>query len=137
MAGVGYFLLILGICSFTSPYKIIPALVIALLGTYRGPSILAKLRITTEEARAKAAVAPELLPSSDEPAPAKGCCASLLEGIYRNFSDLKLKRQGVMLVSVRYQLRTASACGRRNNGRCLGCVCSYLLPIVPIPCDID
>jgi hypothetical protein len=101
MAGVGYFLLILALCGFTSPYKIIPALVIALLGTYRGPSILAKLRITTEEARAKAAAAPELLPTSEEPAPAKWCFTRLVEGIQRNFSDLTLKRKGVMLVAVR------------------------------------
>jgi hypothetical protein len=53
LAGLGYLLLILSIVTFASPYKIIPALVIALLATYRGPSILAKLRITTEQAAAK------------------------------------------------------------------------------------
>jgi hypothetical protein len=118
MAGVAYFLLILSFCHITGTYKIIPALIIALLGTYRGPSILAKLRITTEEAQAKAAAAPEVVPTSDEPAPAQGwlcccyrvdnCCVRFIEGARKNYADLNLKRKGVMLVSVRYSLAMIS-----------------------------
>jgi hypothetical protein len=52
-AGVSFYLVMLVLCYFDSPLKIIPALVLALLVTYKGPSYLAQLRITAEEVAAK------------------------------------------------------------------------------------
>ena len=41
------------ICSFDFRYKIVPALLVALIVTYNAPHYLAKLRISSEEAAAK------------------------------------------------------------------------------------
>lgn len=54
-AGIAYFLLIFTLCDVNEEgvIKFISALLIALVVTYRGPPILAKLKITREEMLAK------------------------------------------------------------------------------------
>lgn len=52
-AGVTFYILVLVICSFDFRYKIVPALLVALIVTYNAPHYLAKLRITAEETTAK------------------------------------------------------------------------------------
>ena len=64
-AGVSFYLVMLVLCYFDSPLKIIPALVLALLVTYKGPSYLAQLRITAEEVAAKRLEEVQPLPTED------------------------------------------------------------------------
>lgn len=65
-AGISYFLVVFTVCDFDEKeeLKILPALGIALLVTYRGPSMLAKLRITQEELEAKEIAKSQILPTS-------------------------------------------------------------------------
>lgn len=129
-AGLSYLLFILTISTFISPYKIIPALVIAVFLAYRGPYIIAKLRIKTEEALAKRQLeatnqaqdtavagadtetdrAPQTTAQSAAPKPEGWCCCvqevdnpflRWVKRLEEQWEDVSLRRKGVMMVSIR------------------------------------
>ena len=123
LAGVSFYILVLVICEFDFKYKVVPALLVALLVTYNGPNFLAKLRITAEEAVAKKngevlyGVAPNNTNTSNttrnanqgENAPGaettsragKYCSGGWCGALMHSYSEMNLKRKGVMMVAVR------------------------------------
>ena len=89
-------------------YKVIPTLIVALFATWRGPNILAKLKITREEMIAANYEKSQALETTDSNNPGSskdtaccGSCFALFERINAFYSDASLKRKGVMMVSVR------------------------------------
>ena len=92
------------ICNFQSAYKILPVLLIALIMAYRGPSILAKLRLDQEEAEGQlqrtVTTTNTTTPSQSLPE-ATNCCDKAFRWLRNYYGDLSLKRKGVMMVSIR------------------------------------
>eukprot|EP01032_Pedospumella_encystans_P007762 gene7762-9270_t len=123
LAGVSFYILVLVICEFDFKYKVVPALLVALLVTYNGPNFLAKLRITAEEAVAKKngevlyGVDPnntnianttrnanqgENAPGAETTNRAgKYCSGGWCGALMHSYSEMNLKRKGVMMVAVR------------------------------------
>ena len=124
---MSFYILVLVICEFDFKYKVVPALLVALLVTYNGPNFLAKLRITAEEAVAKKngevlyGVAPnnantnantanatrnanrgENAPGAETTTRAeKYCIGGWCGALMHSYSEMNLKRKGVMMVAVR------------------------------------
>ena len=120
---MSFYILVLVICEFDFKYKVVPALLVALLVTYNGPNFLAKLRITAEEAVAKKngevlyGVAPnntntanatrnanqgENAPGAETTSRAgKYCSGGWCGALMHSYSEMNLKRKGVMMVAVR------------------------------------
>lgn len=119
------YVLVLVICSFDFRYKVVPALLVALVVTYNGPNFLAKLRITAEEAVAKKngevlygelarntnvntdvtnaannedGAAARVEANGVSKAWSGGWCVALMQ----SYTEMNLKRKGVMMVAVRY-----------------------------------
>lgn len=121
------YILVLVICSFDFRYKVVPALLVALIATYNGPVLLARLRITAEEALAKkngealygepAAVGNIASSTSNandtnangtnnqgdrEATGSQGnACMRWCSALVQSYREMNLKRKGVMMVAVR------------------------------------
>jgi len=121
---VSFYILVLVICEFDFKYKVVPALIVALIVTYNGPNFLAKLRITAEEAVAKKngevlyGVAPNNTNNANTTGNAtnqdgnvtsaqagragKYCSSGWCGALMQSYTEMNLKRKGVMMVAVRY-----------------------------------